>query len=155
MASFDRTIPPGGRGKIVLAVNTSGYKGQIRESALVQTNDPKNSKRLIEIILLVTPTFSTQPVDRLIIQTAVGKPADISAELTSNLPTPVEVKGVGHSFGDEAEVKLETIEPGRKYRVTLTAHAKKKFRLSGWVTLDLKGASSRPFALQAFIEVKE
>ena len=40
MPSFDRAIPPGGEGKIILQVNTAGFQGAIDKSARVSSNDP-------------------------------------------------------------------------------------------------------------------
>ena len=44
MASFDRTILPGGVGKITLSVATAGQQGDIRVKARVYSNDPKNKQ---------------------------------------------------------------------------------------------------------------
>ena len=44
MASFDRSIPPGGVGKITLSVATEGQQGDIRMKARVYSNDPKNKQ---------------------------------------------------------------------------------------------------------------
>ncbi len=40
---FDRVIPPGGEGRISLRLNPKGCHGDTKKSALVLTNDPKNS----------------------------------------------------------------------------------------------------------------
>ena len=44
MASFDRTILPGGVGKITLLVATEGHQGNIRMRARVYSNDSKNKQ---------------------------------------------------------------------------------------------------------------
>jgi hypothetical protein len=44
VARFDRTIPPGGEGKITLEVKTKRYHGNFHKTAEVTTNDPKNPK---------------------------------------------------------------------------------------------------------------
>jgi len=44
VASFDRTIPPGGVGKIALSVTTQGQHGDIRVRTRVYSNDPKNKQ---------------------------------------------------------------------------------------------------------------
>ena len=41
MARFDRTIPPGGEGKITLEIRSKGYQGEMHKSARVFSNDPK------------------------------------------------------------------------------------------------------------------
>ena len=49
MASFDRTIPPGGVGKIALSVHVQGYEGSIRKQARVYSNDPKNKQMTLTL----------------------------------------------------------------------------------------------------------
>lgn len=40
VADFDRTIPPGGSGKVVAEVDTAGFNGPISKAVLVFSNDP-------------------------------------------------------------------------------------------------------------------
>ena len=53
MARFERTIPPGGEGKIILQVQTKGYQGAISKNAKVYTNDPLKNIELITISAFV------------------------------------------------------------------------------------------------------
>ena len=63
MASYDRSIPPGGEGKITVTVNTEGYEGSIYKTASVHTNDPLKSrfnlgvKAFVRVPITVTPRF--------------------------------------------------------------------------------------------------
>ena len=57
MASFDRAIPPGGEGKIILSIRTKGYEGAKRWSARVYTSDPK-----MGIIDLYVKAFVNVPI---------------------------------------------------------------------------------------------
>ncbi len=41
MARFDRAIPPGGEGKIVLTLNPKACRGSTKKSTVVTCNDPK------------------------------------------------------------------------------------------------------------------
>ena len=60
MVQFDRTVPPGGEGKIELKVNTNDLSGTIKKEAKVYTNDPKNSivtltlKAYVKLFILTT-----------------------------------------------------------------------------------------------------
>ena len=78
-----------------------------------------------------------------------------SVELTSNLTEPIELAGLGHSFGNDAVVMIEPVEAGRKYRLTLKALATKDMFAGGRITLDLKGAPVENFILTGFIEVRD
>ena len=61
MASFDRTIPPGGEGKITLTVNTKGYEEKIRKTAVVYTNDPKMVRFALGVRAFVQVPISVRP----------------------------------------------------------------------------------------------
>jgi len=63
MADFDRSIPPGGEGKITLVLNTLGYAGKLQKGARVLTNDPNT------------------PQDTLIIEAFVKTPITVSENM--------------------------------------------------------------------------
>ena len=50
MARFDRSIPPGGEGKITLELRTKGYQGKMHKKARVLSNDPKQPNVIIGLI---------------------------------------------------------------------------------------------------------
>ena len=85
----------------------------------------------------------------------MGLPVSVSAILTSNIRGPVEVGTVTHTFGDKAEVSINTIEPGRKYKVTLTANARARAKWRGRVVCEIRGAPIPRVSLPAFIEVAD
>ena len=53
MVSFDRTIPPGGVGKIKLSMSTEGFQGNIRKRARVYSNDPEAKDAYLSIMAFV------------------------------------------------------------------------------------------------------
>jgi hypothetical protein len=110
---------------------------------------------IISLTTEVIPIFSRDANRNLTIKTKVGKPAKVSVTLTSNIDTPVEIGSVTHTFGEKADVSVDTIEPGKKYQVTLTSNARTKVKWSGRIQLALQGAPQPAMALPAFIEVKE
>jgi len=61
VARFDRTIPPGGEGKITLRVDTTGYQGEIRQSAKVYTNDPSKNFEVLRIKAFVKAVIHLSP----------------------------------------------------------------------------------------------
>jgi hypothetical protein len=139
----------------MLEFNSVGYAGLTAKSALVQTNDPAHAREVISLSAEIVPVFSLNSNMSLILKTSVGQPVSAEAVLSSNASGPVRIKGMGHTFGDKATVKLETIEPGKKYKVILTANADKPAQESGRVFLDIEGAPAPKFSLGAYLEVKK
>lgn len=122
---------------------------------MVQTNDPRQEKTVISLTITVDPVFSTSGEEELRIETRLGASADASTVIAARLPHPVKIRSVGHSFGNHAGVRLESIEPGNRWRVILTANAKAKMSLRGRVIIELRDASPAVFTLPAFIQVTE
>ncbi|MFH1138651.1 MAG: hypothetical protein V1816_21455 [Pseudomonadota bacterium] len=104
---------------------------------------------------MVTPLFGRAPGDDLIVRTKVGAPASVSVVITNNYSRPVEITGVTHTFGDRAKVTLETLDPGKKYRLTLLTNAPEAETWNARVMLHLEGGPIPRFALPAVVEVRE
>ena len=121
----------------------------------METNDPQKPKLTIYMSLVISTVFTVAPQENLVVNTKVGTPAQVTVELTNQFSEPVDITGINNPFGDHANVIIETIEAGQKYSVTLTTKAIDKFRWSGRVNLNLKGAPVPVFSLPAFLEIKE
>ena len=134
-------------------MHTNGYSGPIAKSALVKTNDPERSKTIIDLKLKVIPIFSRPQEQDLVVRTTLGRPVSVSTVITRNVPGNVRIIRIDHSFGTNAEAKVETIDPGKKYRVTLSATARQRVKWGGRVVLDLEGAPVPVFSIPAFVEV--
>ena len=120
MAYFDRSIPPGGEGKITLRLNTRGYEGKVRKTARVYTNDPKTPQDTIVIEALVkTPIILS---DRMVFlqgttQEAVTRTVDIKGELNK----PLKLEPVDYTLDKKVKFNIEEVAKGKHYRVTFTS----------------------------------
>jgi len=137
-----------------LQVDTRGYKGRVRKSALVITNDTQAVNRTISLEAAVRPLLEAEPSHRFYIPTQVGRPAKMSIVLTSNLPEPLKITALDHNFGPAAQVEWEAVEAGRSYRVTLSTQAEREMRLAGQIILHLEGTNTETYRLTGFIEVR-
>lgn len=153
MPFFDGNTPPGGRGKITLEVKTVGYRDRVRKSAMVVTNDPDRAQFSIGLEATVIPVFSVGPQNRFHVITPLGQPAGQTVNLTSNISDPVEIGKVIHNLGNAAEFKIEPIQPGRVYSLTMTATAREAGKRGGFVHLELKGAPVASLDLSALVEI--
>jgi len=120
----------------------------------VETNDPSETKRFINLEATVRPLFEAEPSHRFYITAQVGRPARASIVLTSNLPEPIKITALDHNFGPAAEVEWEAVEPGRSYRISLSTQAEREMRLAGQIILHLEGGGMETYRLTGFIEVK-
>lgn len=119
MASFDRTILPGGEGKITLRVNTSGYQGEISKRARVYTNDPRNNVELLTIKAFVKVPIYVSPryvylrgqADRKITKT-------IRVRAQGNKPLKLEPGRF--DLSTRLTYRIEEVEAGRVFKVHFT-----------------------------------
>jgi uncharacterized membrane protein len=151
---FDRTIPPGGRGEIVLAVKTDHYRGRVTKSAMVYTNDPQKKKQQIQLVGKIRQIFKIDPKDIFTIFTKTGEAFDQKIVLTNNLDEPVVITGMKHNLDGFAKVDYKTLEDGQKYEVSLSGQIDKPTRRAGWIRFDLREAPIKTLRLRAFFNVQ-
>jgi hypothetical protein len=120
VASYDRSIPPGGEGKITLKLNTTGYEGKVRKAARVYTNDPKTPQEILVIDALVkTPIMVS---DKMVFlqgttQETIIKSIDIKGELSK----PLKLEPVDYTLDKKVKFNIEEVTKGKHYRVTFTS----------------------------------
>jgi len=117
-ARLPRTVAPGGDAAIVVEWATDRVQGSVRGVATVETND----SRAGSVPLLLTGTvhgpLDIEPVPAVFLSAFRGE--DIRRELTlrSNQPGPVTIR-LASQRGAHHVANLETIEPGRSWRLTV------------------------------------
>ncbi len=122
MAFFDRTIPPGGEGKITLRINTRGYDGEIRKTARVYTNDPLKSIQTLTIRALVKAPITVSP-GHVYLKVATGQVVTRTVRVTAggNKPLKLEPGDFSLSISRKVRYKVEEVEAGREFKVHFTS----------------------------------
>ncbi len=154
MRHLDRRIPPGGRGKLVLSLDTSAATSLAREHAWLWTNDPLQLKVFLRMTARVIPAIKVEPHDRFNMITSIGRPASQSLTLLPNL-RGVKITGIHHDMGDRAQAKLTGPDLKGRYKLTLYTSARKTSYDRGYVWVMLTGAHVSKVAIEAFILVGE
>ena len=154
MVSYDKTIPPGGRGTVAMKFNTSGYKGRVRKSVVVETNDPIKAKFDLILRVDVQPVFQIKPWARVALSTPLGKPAKQVLTLTNLLKEPVELTGVDLGIlKGFLEVELVTLEKGRAYELVARTKAEVPLAKNGYLKLAMSGVSVKELGVFATVVV--
>lgn len=134
MARFDRVIPPGGEGKIVLQVNTKGLQGKTNKTARVLSNDPKRRNVVIGmrgnvwVPIRISPTYAR-------LNGILGDPIRTLVHLRGEKEEPLVVKIASVSIPDKVEVELNELEKGRRYALKIKNKVEKVTSYRGQVTL--------------------
>ncbi len=120
MASYDRSIPPGGEGKITLKLNTTGYEGKVRKAARVYTNDPKTPQEILVIDALVkTPIMVSDKM--VFLQGTTQETITRSIDIKGELSKPLKLEPVDYTLDKKVKFNIEEVTKGKHYRVTFTS----------------------------------
>ncbi|MCJ7593929.1 MAG: hypothetical protein MUO52_04040 [Desulfobacterales bacterium] len=116
MASFDRAIPPGGEGKIILSVRTRGYRGAHRWTAKVTTDDAN-----LGLFYLETKAFVHVPVsvsaNYVYLNAKEGRGTTKGVVVRAGLERPLTLETDRFSLEGKVSYRIEEIEKGKTYRV--------------------------------------
>jgi|GEM_PF-519459 len=123
VAKFDKTIPPGGQGKVEAELRTSSYRTRVEKTLTLTTNDPRNPKVDLTIAVNVVPIVQVEPGPGKVVRPTAREPAVEEFRVRIRDSETAEVTGARCS----ASYAHAAIEPlpggegnGRAYRVKLT-----------------------------------
>jgi hypothetical protein len=119
-AKFDKTIAPGQAGRIRVDIDTRELEGPVFLTARVQSSDPLHPTSRLQIVGLVRGPIMLLPRDHIDLTTVAGDDHEQSIELEINREDPLEVTKVDSS-SPVFVPRLETVAPGRRYRIVVTA----------------------------------
>ena len=139
-------MPPGKEGKITLALqHTDAYSGDLSKSATVLTNDPNHlSFQLLlrvyfendvkpgmapaipaPVFTKTSGPFSMAPSGAWMTSVLRGTSTSTTITLANDQPTPVNIKKMVPG-GDHFLVRLDTIEKGKRYQLSLQTNPNEK-----------------------------
>ncbi len=113
-------IAPGAASEFTITYNT-GHAGKANKRVTLHTNDPTNAQVVVPVTGEVKPIFKGTPSDHVTFGRLGIESAETSKVVFENqYDKPLELKiKEGQDFG-KFDVKLETIEKGRKYELSVT-----------------------------------
>jgi len=119
VAYFDRSILPGGEGKITLRINTRGYDGKIRKTARVYTNDPKIPQEALVIEALIkTPIVLSERM--VFLQGTTQETITRTVDIKGDPNKPLKLEPVDYTLDKKVKFSIEEVTRGKHYRVTFT-----------------------------------
>jgi len=94
VAEYDRTIPPGGKGKIVAELDTTDFTGPISKAVMVYSNDPANPATTIVVKADVQAFIDVLPRGFVRFNVLQGEPAEEKVILVPSQPVDYKVVAV-------------------------------------------------------------
>ncbi len=134
MASFDRSIPPGGKGKITITVNTKGYRGSIHKTALVHTNDPKMPKLQIGVkafvrvpILVSTRNVLLRPIG--------DQSAAKTVRIVAGFDKPLVIETEAFNLEGKVAYQIKEEKKNHSYLIDFTTLPENRGMVDGFLKL--------------------
>jgi hypothetical protein len=127
VARFDRVIPPGGTGSIILSVDTERILGEFEKKATIWSNDPEKKSVVVKLIGEVRPYISLEPGGYVSLGGEdQGKGAPGYVDIINNSGKPMEVKSIqpADDLKDRIKYHVETVKAGFSYRLEVKNVAK-------------------------------
>jgi hypothetical protein len=113
-----REIAPGAEDTIRFKLDTSSLEGAFQGQILVSLNDPALSEASLTFEGQVVPTIELSPMPAFFVSAQRGQAEQSSIEIINHAPEPLDIEKVEHPT-DRFDTVLETLEGGRRYRLTL------------------------------------
>ncbi len=121
---YDRIVQPGATGRIPLTVSTRNRNGKLTKTATVYTNIPGKDSvvRLTikgEVWMPVAATPLSASFGRITMQAAKQQSLKRKITIVNNMDEPANITNV-RSTNPVFKADVRTIEPGRKFELTVT-----------------------------------
>lgn len=116
--SYDEVIPPGGKGRITVNFNTSGYRGFVERRFTIENNDPERPKMLF---IMKTEVVMGVVIDPERVE-FIGRPGEEMSREVYIAPNGTPFKIVEHSSRSDKNIsyKLKETEVGGHMEYLLT-----------------------------------
>ena len=154
MVRFDRTIPPGGVGKVTLQVNTTGYRGKITKSAQVTTNDPTQRQSKIYLAINVRTHIIVEPGSKVLLRGAVGEDIRRVVRIRATDDQPLEITKVQSNLGSAIDYKLSRKDEAHQYELEVVGKATDRKTASGFITLHTNHPKKKVVKLSVHIRIR-
>ena len=120
MARFDRTIPPGGEGKITLRIDTGGYEGKIRKTAKVYTNEAQNNVAVLSIKAFVKVPIYLSP-RYVYLRGLATQEITKTVKITAGADKPLKLEPSHFDMSETVTYSIEEVEAGRVFKIHFTS----------------------------------
>lgn len=154
MVRYDRTIPPGGVGKVTLQVNTSGYQGRITKSAQVTTNDPKQRNTKIYLSIDVRAHILVEPGPKILLRGIVGDDIRRTVRIRAANDQPLEITRIQTNLQSVIDYKLNRKDDSSQYNLEVVSKAADQKTVSGFLTLHTNHPKKKILKLSVYVRIK-
>jgi hypothetical protein len=152
-SDYDRTIPPGGEGKITLTIKPFSVLRQFRKQTKILVNDPERPEFSLVLTGVAKPFIEIQPSHIVRLRGAPGDNLRGEVRFTSHLPGPFKITDHRTNIPDKIEVNLKTVEPDRVYVLEIKNKSQNSGPYAGLVELTTTAKQRPRLIVRVFGEI--
>lgn len=115
MTRYDRVVPPGGKGNVTLAVDSTGLLGEFQKEAVVWSDDPVNRSLSLHMAGLIKPHISLDPGGYIALTGKKGQVPREYLRIENNHTSPFKITGIESDLRDRIRWRLRELRPGYAY----------------------------------------
>ena len=131
---FDSVIPPNGKGKITVNIDTKGFDGPERWVVKVFSNDPKWKEAILDLRANIKPVI-TLTGSMVLFSGEKNASMTREVEIGTGLDKPLILTPTQFTLSDSVTYSLSEIEKEKRYRVTFSNLAGTQENYRGFLKL--------------------
>jgi hypothetical protein len=116
VARFDRTIPPGGTGKITLSIDSNKVNGNFSKTARVHSNDFSQADLILTLKGSLRQRLALTP-PRIFLRGPQDEKLEATIKIVSNVDRPVRVGQLSTDLAGKLKCDLKTVQEGKEYQL--------------------------------------
>ena len=148
-------VPPGEKGSVTVRLGEPRAKGDYAGQVELAFKNPGASNLVFQVHGTISPGIECVPMPAFFVSTQRGQPKQASIQIINHEKEPVDILRVEHT-STRFTTGLETVEPGRRYGLTLNFKAEgKPGRFAEPITLVTSSKQQPRVIIQANTQIKE
>ncbi len=133
--SYDKEIPPGGEGRITLALQPYSVLKEFIKKTRIRTNDPDTPQVVLVLTGVSKPVLEILPSHIVRFKGPVSQAHEARVRVLSHGEKPLEIREVRNSLPDRVQVAVTATTPGREFLVTVKNVAQDPGHYAGRIEL--------------------
>ncbi|MDI6852904.1 MAG: DUF1573 domain-containing protein [Deltaproteobacteria bacterium] len=153
-ADYDRSIPPGGQGKLKLTIAPYSVLRHFTKETKVSFNDPRHPVAVFKLKGYGKPVIDIQPSHVMRLRGKAGQEVTGQARLVSYLAAPLEITSFRTDIPGNIEVNLQAEHPGKSYLLRVRDKTRAPGNYKGTIELATNSREKPRLVVRVFAEIE-
>ncbi len=153
-ADYDRSIPPGGQGKLKLTIAPYSVLRNFTKETKVFFNDPRHPLAVFKLKGYGKPVIDIQPSRVIRLRGKAGQKITGQARLVSHLAAPLEITNLRTDIPRLIEVNLMAEQPGKTYLLQVRDKTRVSGNYKGTIELATTSRQRPRLIVRVFAEIE-